>query len=432
MYLQILRPDGICSASCIFRRKAAHDSSLFPNRPGRRRRSKDRSRPAAILAAGLTQYHWYANDCATMAKSLPGMEMSRFLELRSLTKRYGATTVVNDVSLGIDRGRFLTLLGPSGSGKTSLLMMIAGFVSPSAGEVLVGGRPITHEPPEKRNFGMVFQGYALFPHMTVAENVGFSLSVRGQGQAAIQDRVKRVLDMVQLSALAERMPKQLSGGQQQRVAIARALAFDPDLLLLDEPLSALDKKLRTEVQGELRDLHQRLGMTFVCVTHDQEEALSLSDEIAILREGRLEQSGSPTELYAAPRTRFVADFLGRSNFFEVTISGEQSGGLTYRLGQHDQALRGIAAKPGQKLLLALRPEKLGVAAQRPSGAGNALPGTIISATYGGSVRHVAIDAGDGLKFEATVSADQELSALSRGAPVWISWDPAATMSVSHD
>jgi putative spermidine/putrescine transport system ATP-binding protein len=324
------------------------------------------------------------------------------------------------------------LLGPSGSGKTSLLMMIAGFVSPSAGEVFVGGRPITHEPPEKRNFGMVFQGYALFPHMTVAENVGFSLSVRGQGQAAIQDRVKRVLDMVQLSALAERMPKQLSGGQQQRVAIARALAFDPDLLLLDEPLSALDKKLRTEVQGELRDLHQRLGMTFVCVTHDQEEALSLSDEIAILREGRLEQSGSPTELYAAPRTRFVADFLGRSNFFEVTISGEQSGGLTYRLGQHDQALRGIAAKPGQKLLLALRPEKLGVAAQRPSGAGNALPGTIISATYGGSVRHVAIDAGDGLKFEATVSADQDLSDLSRGAPVWISWDPAATMSVSHD
>jgi putative spermidine/putrescine transport system ATP-binding protein len=360
------------------------------------------------------------------------MEMSRFLELRSLTKRYGATTVVSEVSLGVDRGSFLTLLGPSGSGKTSLLMMIAGFVPPSAGEVLVGGRAITHEPPEKRNFGMVFQGYALFPHMTVAENVGFSLSIRGHGRAAMEERVKRVLDMVQLGALAERMPKQLSGGQQQRVAIARALAFDPDLLLLDEPLSALDKKLRTEVQGELRDLHQRLGMTFVCVTHDQEEALSLSDEIAILRDGRLVQSGSPTELYEAPRTRFVADFLGRSNFFEATITGEQGGRLAYRLGQHDQTLTGIKAAPGQKLLLALRPEKLGVSPERPPQTVNALPGTIVSATYAGSVRHIAVAAGDGLTFDATVSAEQDLAALSRGTPVWLSWDPAATMSVSHD
>lgn len=390
-----------------------------------------RHRPM-ILVGGLTQYHWYANDYTTMAKSPQGMEMGQFLALRSLTKRYGATTVVNDVSLGVERGRFLTLLGPSGSGKTSLLMMIAGFVSPSAGEVLVGGRPITHEPPEKRNFGMVFQGYALFPHMTVAQNVGFSLDVRGHGQAAIQDRVKRVLDMVQLSALAERMPKQLSGGQQQRVAIARALAFEPELLLLDEPLSALDKKLRTEVQGELRDLHQRLGMTFVCVTHDQEEALSLSDEIAILREGRLEQTGSPTALYAAPRTRFVADFLGRSNFFEVTITGQREGGLSYRLGEQDLTLSGIDAKPGQSLLLALRPEKLSVSAQRPSQAVNAVPGTVLSTTYAGAQRHIAVDAGKGLKMDATVSADQDLSTLSRGAPVWLSWDPAATMSVSHD
>jgi len=358
--------------------------------------------------------------------------MGQFLELLSLTKRYGAVTVVNDVSLGIERGRFLTLLGPSGSGKTSLLMMIAGFVPPSSGEVLIDGRPITHEPPEKRNFGMVFQGYALFPHMTVAQNVGFSLEVRGHGSAEIQARVKRVLDMVQLSALADRMPKQLSGGQQQRVAIARALAFDPDLLLLDEPLSALDKKLRLEVQSELRDLHQRLGMTFVCVTHDQEEALSLSDEIAILRDGRLEQSGSPADLYKAPRSRFVADFLGRSNFLDVTVVGRAQDNLVYRLGEQDLQLSGINASPGAPLLLALRPEKLRVGTQRPAQAVNALRGTVVSATYAGALRHIVVDAGAGLKIDATVSADQDTATLAKGAPVWLSWDPTATMSVSHD
>src|SRR4051812_45852863 len=253
--------------------------------------------------------------------------MAPFLSLQSLTRRYGDVRAVDNVSLDVERGRFLTLLGPSGSGKTTLLMMIAGFVAPTSGDVVIHGDVITHMPPDKRKFGMVFQGYALFPHMTVAENVAFSLDVRGRPAAEISTNVRRVLDMVQLTHLADRLPKQLSGGQQQRVAVARALAFDPELLLLDEPLSALDKKLRLEVQEELKDLHRRLGVTFICVTHDQEEALSLSDEIAIMRDGRVEQVGTPHGLYEAPRSRFVADFLGRSNFIAAVVSEVRGDGF---------------------------------------------------------------------------------------------------------
>ncbi|MFL5334564.1 MAG: ABC transporter ATP-binding protein, partial [Geminicoccaceae bacterium] len=235
------------------------------------------------------------------------------MELRAISKRYGTFTAVDAVSLRVERGQFLTLLGPSGSGKTTILMAIAGFVAPSEGAVLLDGRDITALPPERRDFGMVFQGYALFPHMTVAENVAFPLRVRGLSRAGRDAKVRAALDLVQLARFAERRPAQLSGGQQQRVALARALVFDPDLLLLDEPLSALDKKLRAELQEELKALHRRVGRTFVNVTHDQEEALSLSDQVAILNHGRLVQVGPPEVLYERPRTRFVADFLGKSN-----------------------------------------------------------------------------------------------------------------------
>ena len=239
-----------------------------------------------------------------------GARSGHALSLRNLSKVYGSLAAVDGVDLDVPRGSFLTLLGPSGSGKTTILMAIAGFVEPSGGSILLDDKDITRFPPDKRNFGMVFQGYALFPHMTVADNIWFPLKVRGVSKADAASKIKNALELVQMGHLAERYPSQLSGGQQQRVALARAIVFEPDLLLLDEPLSALDKKLRADLQWELKSLHQRLGTTFIYVTHEQEEALSMSDTIIILRDGQIEQQGGPGELYEWPATRFVADFLG--------------------------------------------------------------------------------------------------------------------------
>jgi putative spermidine/putrescine transport system ATP-binding protein len=304
--------------------------------------------------------------------------MSTALELNALSKRYGSFVAVENAELRVERGAFLTLLGPSGSGKTTILMMIAGFTEPTQGRILLDGRDITALPPERRDFGMVFQGYALFPHMTVAENIAFPLRVRGMAKAARDEKVRGALDLVQLTGFADRLPKQLSGGQQQRVALARALVFDPALLLLDEPLSALDKKLRAELQDELRALHRRVGRTFINVTHDQDEALSLSDTVAILNHGRLQQVGAPAELYERPRTRFVADFLGKSNF----IRGHAEPGLVHAGGvtlrQHD-------ATSGD-VLLSLRPEKIAIAE-----GDNALDGRIASWSYLGAGYALVVD-----------------------------------------
>jgi putative spermidine/putrescine transport system ATP-binding protein len=243
------------------------------------------------------------------------------ISLVGLSKHYGSVRAVDDVSLDITPGEFLTLLGPSGSGKTTVLMLIAGFAAPTGGDIVLDGESILHLLPEQRDFGVVFQGYALFPHMTVWENVAYPLKVRRFGRAEIDERVRQALDLVELGALRDRMPKQLSGGQQQRVALARALVFEPKVLLLDEPLGALDKKLRATLQLELRELHARLGATFINVTHDQEEALTMSDRIAVMREGEVIQVGRPEALFERPRTRFVADFLGRSNFLAARVVG---------------------------------------------------------------------------------------------------------------
>ena len=236
------------------------------------------------------------------------------LTFRGLVKRYGIVEAVAGIDLDIRRGEFLTLLGPSGSGKTTLLMMIAGFQEATSGDILLDGTSITATPAEKRNIGMVFQGYALFPHMTVADNIGYALSVRGRPKGEISAKVAEMLDLVQLKGLENRLPAQLSGGQQQRVALARALVFSPPVLLLDEPLGALDRKLRIEVQGQLKDLHRRVGTTFIYVTHDQDEALSMSDRVVIMQAGRIEQVGTPEQLYTRPSTKFAASFLGKSNF----------------------------------------------------------------------------------------------------------------------
>ncbi|MBK0328092.1 ABC transporter ATP-binding protein [Rhodobacteraceae bacterium F11138] len=254
------------------------------------------------------------------------------LKIRDLSKTYGKFRALDTVSLGVDQGEFLTLLGPSGSGKTTLLMSIAGFIQPDHGQITLGGRDITHMPPEKRSFGMVFQGYALFPHLTVNDNVMFPLKMRGEKGAQAARRVAEALELVGLSDKGIRYPRELSGGQQQRVALARAIVFQPHMLLLDEPLSALDTQLRGQLQSELKRLHRAVGLTFIYVTHDQSEALSMSDRIAVMREGRLEQVGRPDDLYDRPANRFVAEFMGVENFLPPELSG----------GQHTLALRAHA------------------------------------------------------------------------------------------
>ncbi len=320
------------------------------------------------------------------------------LSLHGVTKRYGDFVAVRDASLEVERGGFLTLLGPSGSGKTTILMVIAGFVEPSAGRVLLDGRDITALPPERRDFGMVFQGYALFPHMTVAENVAFPLRVRRIPKAQREEKVRGALDLVQLTQFAERKPSQLSGGQQQRVALARALVFDPALLLLDEPLSALDKKLRAELQDELRALHRRVGRTFINVTHDQEEALSLSDHIAILNHGSIIQTGTPSDLYERPATRFVADFLGKSNFI------------------------------GEAPILSLRPERV---ALLPEGAtaDHVATGHVTAASYLGAGHALTVQTAEHGPIRVHLPAG---AAPREGDPVRLGWARDAAVPVAPD
>ena len=357
------------------------------------------------------------------------------LGLRGLTRRYGSFVAVDDVSLEVGQGEFLTLLGPSGSGKTTILMAVAGFVAPSEGAVLLDGQDITPLPPEKRNFGMVFQGYALFPHMTVAENVSFPLRVRGMSRAERDQKVRGALDLVQLAAFADRLPKQLSGGQQQRVALARALVFDPNLLLLDEPLSALDKKLRAELQEELKALHRRIGRTFVNVTHDQEEALSLSDRIAILNHGKLVQAGAPGALYDRPRTRFVADFLGKSNFLEGVVRQAHPGGFMLEAGAAQLVVALPESEPspatGARSLLSLRPEKITVLAEGEA-AENVVEGRIVSWAYLGAGFSLRIETADLGEIRANLPTWRSAFAPAEGLPVRLGWPAEAAVPVAED
>jgi len=354
------------------------------------------------------------------------------LGLRAITKRYGPVTAVDRVDLDVPRGQFLTLLGPSGSGKTTLLMMIAGFVAPTSGDILLDGRAITGLPPERRNFGMVFQGYALFPHLTVFDNVAFALKVRRRPADEIRQAVARALDLVQLGGLAQRMPRQLSGGQQQRVALARALVFNPGVLLLDEPLGALDRKLRQEVQIELKQLHERVRTTFLYVTHDQEEALSMSDRIAIVRDGRIVQAGSPVELYERPATRFVAGFLGESNFIRGTVKGASGGRVAYEVGGRAFEHAGAAGAPGAEIVLSMRPEKIAVSPGARNGAVNAVQARITSWNYFGSNFHFRADAGALGTMGVSCPAWRMQVEPRNGMEVWLGWDPDATVAVAED
>src|SRR5436853_3705794 len=300
------------------------------------------------------------------------------LELNGITKRYGDFKAVDDLSLEVVDGEFLVLLGPSGCGKTTTLRVIAGFVEPTAGRVRLGERDITALPPWKRNAGLVFQSYALFPHITVAENVAFGLEMRKVPKAEIAPRIAEALRLVRLEHLSDRLPRQLSGGQQQRVALARALVFHPDVLLLDEPLSNLDAKLRQDVHVEVRELQRKLGLTTVMVTHDQEEALTVADRLVVMSEGRIRQIGSQQDLYERPSEKFVADFVGRSTFIDGRMDGPgrfvSAGGLAVAC---DAAGTGDAS-------LALRPERLALVNGATPVPDNSFPGTVEFISYLGS------------------------------------------------
>ena len=282
------------------------------------------------------------------------------INIKKVTKKFGNVTAVDNVDLKIPKGIFLTLLGSSGSGKTTILMMIAGFHEPSSGEILLEGELITPIPPYKRNIGMVFQNYALWPHMTVYKNIAFPLKMHKVPKRDIANRVKHVLGLVQLTGFEKRLPRELSGGQQQRVALARALVFNPKVLLMDEPLGALDKKLREHMQIELRRIQQNLSITVVYVTHDQEEALTMSDSIVVVNEGKIEQIGTPKELYERPKTKFVADFIGESNIIEGSVTSESKDQLKITLNDSTEFTfsKPKNLKIKNKCLLALRPEKI--------------------------------------------------------------------------
>ncbi len=283
------------------------------------------------------------------------------LELAHVTKRFGAAAAVDDVSFAIPRGAFSTLLGPSGCGKTTTLRMIAGFYDPDAGDIRLAGKRINDLPAHRRGTAMVFQDYALFPHMTVFDNVAYGLRLARRSRAEVAKRTAETLAFVGLSGMEQRWPSQLSGGQQQRVAVARALVIEPQVLLLDEPLSNLDAKLREQLRGELRILQQRLGMTFVYVTHDQEEALSLSDWIAVMRNGKVEQAGTPWEIYYRPKTTFLADFVGAVNLVPATVRALEGDAATVSFGAHQLRVRvpdDVSVRAGQEVRLCIRPETL--------------------------------------------------------------------------
>ncbi len=305
------------------------------------------------------------------------------LELTHIRKAFGSSVAVEDFNLTVESGEFVSFLGPSGCGKTTTLRMVAGFETPTAGRITLNGQDLTHLPPNKRNVGMVFQSYALFPNMTVAQNVGYGLKIAGRPPAQMDQRVREMLALIHMADYAARYPYQLSGGQQQRVALARALAIQPQVLLLDEPLSALDAKIRLELRQEIRRVQRQLGITTIYVTHDQEEALSLSDRIVVMSQGRVEQVGTPTQIYNFPANEFVARFVGHINLLEVVVAAPG----VVRLGEQSLRVAGTTPPNGQTARLAVRPEEMNPGALA---GGNTLHGEVDSVTYLGSIVRVGV------------------------------------------
>ncbi len=350
-----------------------------------------------------------------------------------ISKTYGSVSAVNDVSLEVRAGEFLSLLGPSGSGKSTLLMMIAGFEHPNTGSITVAGQDITYTAPNKRDVGMVFQKYALFPHMTVAQNIGFPLKMRKQSRDEIKRRVNDALALVRLEAYGHRMPAQLSGGQQQRVAVARALVFEPPVLLMDEPLGALDKKLREQMQIEIKSLQKRLGVTVIYVTHDQEEALTMSDRIAVMNAGSLAQIGTPVDLYQKPESPFVAEFIGKMNFLEAEILGHDTNSPCIKFSACStvdlpKSLNGNAAHfvKNKRTQVAIRPENISILAAG-SGGSQAIPGTIEAAIFVGAykVLLVRLEGFDREPLHVQIPIDQNVADYDGGDEIDVVIDSQA-------
>jgi putrescine transport system ATP-binding protein len=343
------------------------------------------------------------------------------LEIIAASKRFATTVAVEEVSLSVEEGEFFALLGPSGCGKTTLLRLIAGFETPDSGQILIDGVPMNAVPPYARPVNMMFQSYALFPHLDVAGNIAFGLKQEGMARRRRDARVAEMLALVQMSGYERRRPHELSGGQKQRVALARALAKMPKLLLLDEPLAALDRKLREETRLELTGIQARLGTAFLVVTHDQDEALGLAQRVAVMHRGRLVQAGPPAEIYERPNSRFVADFVGAVNLFEGEVTAE---GDALRLaGAGEEAMPlppAIELRAGMRLALAVRPEKLLLSSQRPPSF--ALAATIAAIGYQGGYSTLQLTAATGLTLRAHLPS-AAAQCFTRGAAVWASWRP---------
>lgn len=322
----------------------------------------------------------WSNTAVNQEPEISPSDSDSYVRYENVQKTYdGDLLVVKNLNLDVPKGEFLTLLGPSGSGKTTTLMMLAGFESPTRGQILLDGRALNRVPPHKRNIGMVFQNYALFPHMSVEENLAFPLKIRKISEAEITRKVTSALDMVHLKQYANRRPLQLSGGQQQRVAVARALVFEPAIVLMDEPLGALDKKLREELQYEIKSLHDRLGITMLYVTHDQSEALTMSDRIAVFDDGEVQQCGSPKTLYEEPVNRFVAEFIGENNRLEGRVTEVDDDYCTVSLASGEgevRALRVDSLSAGDACLLSLRPEHIQLSASSSDPASNSFEGQV--------------------------------------------------------
>jgi spermidine/putrescine ABC transporter ATP-binding subunit len=351
------------------------------------------------------------------------------IEIRNVSKRFGRhITAVDDVTLDIRAGEFFALLGPSGCGKTTLLRVLAGFETPTSGEVRIDGKDMAGVQPNHRDINMVFQSYAVFPHMNVFDNVGYGLKVTGTPRAETTERVEAALSLVQLQGYGERRPDQLSGGQRQRVALARALVKEPKVLLLDEPLSALDAKLREAMQLELVRLQHAVGITFVIVTHDQDEALSMADRVAVMENGRVRQIAPPEELYEFPCSRFVADFIGRMNLFAGEVTGSGGGitevdveGLGMVRVPHPRAISGTTG-------IAVRPEKVNVTSGRPNGDAIAVEATLENMAYHGSESHLYFRTSGGARIAATLQNDSRSGArFETGSRLWVSWAPSDTL-----
>lgn len=365
------------------------------------------------------------------------MSSDAFISIRNVDKFFGKFQAIDDVSIDIGHGEFFSLLGSSGCGKTTLLRMLAGFESPSSGEIYIDGQPMSEVPPHMRPVNMVFQSYAIFPHLNVRDNIAYGLRKQKLSRAKRYELVDEMLDLIALPGYGERKANELSGGQRQRIALARALILRPKVLLLDEPLGALDKQLREQMQLELRALQRTVGITFVFVTHDQEEALTLSDRIAVMSEGRVLQLDTPTGLYERPQSRKVASFIGTMNFFDATVAtveGDKVAVEAPGLGRIHAMKPERAVSTGDKVQVAIRPEKIDLGETKPNGGTQSVEGTLENAAYLGERSHFFVRL-DGVEQPVAVSSQNRAhgsGAMGEARSVWLSWDPESVVLLASD